>query len=177
MCVCTCVRLPGGAPSPCASATLLTERQLCAVVWDVCWAPSASGTASKNGEATHQPAGVTECTGGGGGSAFLLSHSFPAALVPSPRKVFELHFPLSFCLPPLLLFSPSVSFCRVNFFPASHTHTRPSAASVCLDVSTSPCFHRDLCVCSRPWHRSAAASLTGFVSKELSAGGRWKALS
>lgn len=54
----------------------------------------------------------------------------------------------------------------------------------------SPCLHQDLCVCvcvwlcmcvfgwvRGPWHRSAATSLTGFVCKELSTRGRWRALS
>lgn len=92
-------------------------------------ARGASGAAEKNGAATHQPSGVTECTGGGGGaSLFSHTHSYlsPSLLVRSPRKVFELLFtcylsfffffsPMIFWVP--LASSPGQS---MAFSPVSH---------------------------------------------------------
>lgn len=86
VCVCVCWDTGQLRVFVCVCEILATEPWLCAVVWDVCGAPSASGAALKNDVATHQPTGVTECTGGGGGgrggSTSLLSHTLILICVP-----------------------------------------------------------------------------------------------
>lgn len=119
--LCFRVRFPGDVPALCVRVILATEQRLCAVVWDVCWVPSESGTALKNVVATHRPVGVTECIGrvkGGGGSFFfpLFTHSFLFVSLYSLSRAFTCFFSLS-----------SNSLCRLRCLSCCRHHLLASS--------------------------------------------------
>lgn len=119
------------------------------------------------------------------------SHLPPSFPKHCPRKTWasflesSTFFSLQVCFLASAFLSLSISMCYITP-TSSHTHPHISLLylrwlSWCQHHSVSPHVSTMICVCGSvdvgPWHRSAAASLTWFVCKELSAGGHWRALS
>lgn len=182
-CTCVCVCLLGDRPAPCASVILATEHRLCCCGMGCTLGSECVGRCLKGrrchppnhwGYRVHRRRRRRECF-----PPFTHTHSYlrPSLLVHSHRKAFELKFIELLCAFSSFIISPRAI--KIPFFPppvfCSYTNA-PNKFFRRLS-SCRHLFSAVICVCSWPRRHSDATSLTGFVCKELSAGGRWRALS
>lgn len=184
--VCVCVCAGRQASSVCVSVILPTERRLCCCGMGCTLGSKCVGRCLKERRChppTHWGYRVHRRRRRRRERfpPFTHIHSYlrPSLLVHSHKKAFELKFIELLCAFSSFIISPRAI--KIPFFflflPSFSSYTNAPNE---FFRRLSSCRHLVLaviCVCSWPRRHSNATSLTGFVCKELSAEGRWRALS